>query len=122
MNGQELIDAERLRQIKKKKYTLAHDDNHMRGELYKAASAYEFSNPALWPWPNGWKLTPDPVRRLVKAGALYKAEAERLLRLFEQTNDYNINDRRSDVAKCIIRCVIWINKLLSLENGKDTTT
>ena len=34
-----------------------------------------------WPWsPEGWKPSPDPVRNLVKAGALIAAEIDRLQR------------------------------------------
>jgi hypothetical protein len=35
----------------------------------------------LWPWdPSWWKPSPDPIRNLVKAGALIAAEIDRLQR------------------------------------------
>ncbi len=38
-----------------------------------------------WPWEMAWlKISEDPVRNLVKAGALIAAEIDRLLRLAEK--------------------------------------
>jgi hypothetical protein len=36
----------------------------------------------FWPWDQDWwKPSPDPIRNLVKAGALIAAEIDRLQRL-----------------------------------------
>jgi len=97
--GADLIAAERRRQVVVEGYPTAHDLSHEpNGELAAAAWAYmadlvtdgdcdHFEEPEGWPWPaidgtNGcsWKPTPDdPVRQLVKAGALIAAEIDRLL-------------------------------------------
>ena len=95
--GIELIAEERARQISREGYTPEHDDKHDRNELLKAADCYitavrrmsqlVYKNlwkklPALWPWePTWWKPSDDPVRNLVKAGALIAAELDRLQRL-----------------------------------------
>lgn len=90
--GIELIAAERARQIAVEGWTLAHDDKHAHGELAAAADSYriyadkliEFGDklpacfiPKQWPWERcWWKPSKDPVRNLVKAGALYQAQAD----------------------------------------------
>lgn len=87
--GSLLIVAERYRQITVESYTPEHDDEHDKGELVWAARAYAaaynlpFFHPedVGWPWDRAsWKLTDDPIRNLVKAGALIAAEIDRLLR------------------------------------------
>ena len=97
MNGTELIAQERQRQIDAEGWTPAHDDGHVSAELTNAACAYaetaalqmygdemeppiEFA-PDCWPWRlEWWKPSPDPIRNLVKAGALIAAEIDRLQR------------------------------------------
>lgn len=89
--GTDLIAAERNRQINVEGWTPDHDAEHTRGELANAARAYlsEVSRarggfyperlPVAWPWdPSWWKPSDDPVRNLVKAGALIAAEIDRL--------------------------------------------
>ena len=98
--GAGLIAGERARQISGEGYTAEHDDKHALGELPDAAAAYakvasaqmrgasaeEF--PAFmmtfegeWPWEEeAWKPSDDPIKNLVKAGALIAAEIDRLLR------------------------------------------
>lgn len=102
----QLIGQERLRQIDRYGWTPAHDDSHVNGELTRAAIGYamfglwraidpdgtdvvpgevpsEFENE--WPWDERWwKPSDDPVRNLVKAGALIAAEIDRLVRLEAQ--------------------------------------
>ena len=90
--GVELIRAERQRQIDVEGFGAGHDDEHPSGELACAADAYVFAALAniawkpvvptmLWPWElEAWKPSPDPVRNLVKAGALIAAEIDRILR------------------------------------------
>jgi hypothetical protein len=98
MTGAELITAERRRQIEGEGFTQAHDDEHTDCELLDAAICYagmagsivldedagEEAKDGLlkgWPWsPEWWKPSDDPVRNLVKAGALLCAEIDRLER------------------------------------------
>lgn len=93
MNGAELIAAERQRQIDAEGWTPDHDDEHGGGELADAAFVYlwhvttrAFPTPGqpprlFWPWaPEWYKPSDDPVRNLVKAGALIAAEIDRLER------------------------------------------
>lgn len=83
---------ERLRQIDSEGWTPEHDDEHNGGELACAADAYihaALANIAgvppqptvMWPWDGSWwKPSDDPIRNLVKAGALIAAEIDRLQR------------------------------------------
>jgi len=94
MRGDELIAAERQRQVTIEGWTPEHDDAHDTGELNLAAQAYVIHafaavnnvpvpNQALnmWPWSMKWlKPSADPIRNLVKAGALIAAEIDRLQR------------------------------------------
>lgn len=101
--GSTLIAAERRRQIEVEGWTPEHDDGdgaHDDGEMVEAAVEYcriaqaitspesqiaaaPASGPStVWPWDEEWwKPTwSDPVRNLVKAGALIAAEIDRLNR------------------------------------------
>lgn len=89
MTGSELILHERARQESQEGWTAEHDDKH-DGQLVDAAIAYaahaRYKRPTAeapnnW-WPYGWdfKPSPDPIRNLVKAGALIAAEIDRLQR------------------------------------------
>lgn len=95
MDGVELIKAERQRQIESEDWTPEHDDEHQTGEISRAAISYAtrgfyqtYSNGKVvidstlgWPWDIAWfKPSPDPVRNLVKAGALIAAEIDRIQR------------------------------------------
>lgn len=108
MNGAAQITRERSRQLVEEGFDQRHDvENHERKELASAAKAYltdycASSNyhdvpPMSWPWPGtydpelgqrvgcGWKPTPaDPIRQLVKAGALIAAEIDRLIAIQSQ--------------------------------------
>ncbi len=90
--GAELIAAERQRQIDVEGWTPEHDDKHHQGEMADAAACYALRSyepvrgdekpKSMWPWaPEWWKPSDDPVRNLVKAGALIAAEIDRLQRL-----------------------------------------
>lgn len=96
MSGIELIAYERLRQMEAEGYSTKHDDAHVNGELLAAAVCYagmerllmmgapvsRSTPPFDWPFENAaWKPTADPVRNLVKAGALIAAEIDRLQRI-----------------------------------------
>lgn len=94
MTGEALILAERERQIAVEGHAPRQDDQYTEGQLCAAAECYEAAGDviamggemrelpeATWPWSSGWwKPSEDPVRNLVKAGALYRAEADRYLR------------------------------------------
>ena len=96
MNGVQLIAAERMRQIEDEKFSAKRDDKYVLGELGMAAESYlsavvtpdeegddnGMPRPSWdWPWDkNWWKPAQDPIRNLVKAGALIAAEIDRLQR------------------------------------------
>lgn len=98
MNGVELIAAERQRQIEVEGWAPEHDDEHDGYEMSAAAKVYCDAarlagergkiGPELWrrlaqdfPWEPKWcKPSDDPIRNLVKAGALIAAEIDRLTR------------------------------------------
>lgn len=96
----ELIAAERQRQVEEEGFTPEHDDEHIDAELSGAAVAYaDYACRQVWAWPGKlghrppaqtwrwsherWKPSDDPIRNLVKAGALIVAEIERLRRAAE---------------------------------------
>lgn len=87
-----LINDERQRQISVEGWTESHDDQHDYGEMAKAALAYYLSAtgrcslradgaPLGWPWDVKWWKPKEPMRDLVRSGALFVAEKERLRRL-----------------------------------------
>lgn len=97
LSGVELITAERQRQINVEGWTPEHDDAHKKHELLFAALSYvaAVATPDEWnldqglpqapchdwPWAKKWwKPSDDPIRNLVKAGALIAAEIDRLER------------------------------------------
>lgn len=98
-SGIELIAEERRRQISHAGWLPEYDDNHKNGQLAAAGACYSdvavelvrgvedfdeirFNTLEFWPWDDHWfKPSPDPVRNLVKAGALIAAEIDRLQRL-----------------------------------------
>ncbi len=103
--GTELITEERQRQIDVEGWDSEHDDEHTSMPLATAAASYALdvvskhaevsdswkrtfdrASSEVWPFDEEWfKPTPeDPVRQLVKAGALIAAEIDRLQRLKEQ--------------------------------------
>lgn len=88
MNGAELIAAERHRQIDSEGWTPAHDDGWTAHQLVDAAVSYAVDAithtprpPREWPWDSRWWKPSDPIRDLVKAGALIAAEIDRLRRV-----------------------------------------
>jgi len=91
--GIELIAEERLRQVSAESWTPEHDDGHDDGSLGKAAVCYiksarlwclkkpvHWLSPSGWPWSPNWWKPKDPIRDLVRAGALIAAEIDRLQR------------------------------------------
>ena len=109
--GLELIAEERARQMSEENWNSLHDDQHKNRELAAAALSYlkhyvarawTFKNelgmpgitdgeetyrseemPDSWPWEEGdWKPK-NPMRDIVRAGALIAAEIDRLQRIQE---------------------------------------
>ena len=96
MSGIDLIMTERIRQIEQEGWTPEHDDEHDAGELAAAGAAYAMNaadqlhpysqgdgcneQPPCWPWDDEWWKPKDPLRDLVRAGALIAAEIDRLQR------------------------------------------
>lgn len=89
MNGADMIALERQRQISVEGWTPGHDAEHRTHELTDAARSYisaavspglaTLGPPMYWPWDRSWwKPSDDPIRNLVKAGALIAAEIDRL--------------------------------------------
>lgn len=73
------VIAERRRQINAEGWTPEHDDQHVDGQMAKAAGFYAAPrHPAFWPWAWSWFKPTTRRRDLVKAGALILAEIERL--------------------------------------------
>ena len=90
-DGAALITAERSRQITVEGWTPQHDDDeHESGDLARAVLCYltcglnqsrgvgqQKTVPLSWPWAKEWwKPSDDPVRNMVKAGALIAAEID----------------------------------------------
>jgi hypothetical protein len=80
--GQELVSIERARQLHQ--YTVQRDDaSHQVGQLAQRAASYEEHGtepvpPAEWPGEFEWRPQRNHVAALVRAGALYQAEIDRL--------------------------------------------
>jgi hypothetical protein len=116
--GIELIAAERQRQVEVEGWTPDHDAKHADSQMADAAMCYigtsinefnEYSSelskaPYAWPWAEKWwKPSNDPVRNLVKAGALIAAEIDRIQRRDRPAPDVCENcghgrDRHVDVV------------------------
>lgn len=101
MSGAELIAAERQRQLGAEGWTPEHDNGHGDGDLIVAAACYiehveGFDSGrvlATWPWhPSWWKPSDDPIRDLVKAGALIAAEIDRRQRAATPENVESPNE------------------------------
>lgn len=101
MSGIELIAAERDRQINEEGWSAEHDAEHAEICLAVAGACYAldvasrhtgeheswksiYAEPVkrLWPFDLEWfkPTVDDPVRQLVKAGALIAAEIDRILK------------------------------------------
>lgn len=128
MSGIELITVERERQISKEGWSATHDDNeHEAGDLLDAAICYAYTDPGDdtepvdWPWDSKWwKPSTDPVRNLVKAGALIAAEIDRLLRANPPVTEPATQpgkERESDVREQCRR--IALAERVDAESTKD---
>ena len=85
--------TERARQQSEEGWTQAHDDQHLGGEMAKAAACYAMYFdfrlgvcPPDWPWAQSWWKQKNPRRDLVRAAALILAEIERIDRKGESIN------------------------------------
>jgi len=134
MNGIEMIIAERKRQIEEEGWTIEHDDKHTDGSINAAANAYELLGYArrqhsdvvddlaieraksLWMWDLKWlKPAPDAVRNYVRAGALYRAEYERIERVHGAIGLGTIIVESEIAVKCQlgwIRCARTIDRII----------
>lgn len=86
------ITKERFRQQSEEGWTAEHDDfNVVHGALVSAGVCYlqhalgtgrytSFGAPSSWPWAVRWWKPTTPLRDLEKAGALFLAERDRLIR------------------------------------------
>jgi hypothetical protein len=98
-DGRTLIGAERLRQQFTEGFRAEHDEEHETGELARAAYCYRLIGngslgktqsadadqssagmPTAWPWAKQWWKPKTRIKNLVRAGALYQAEIDRLTR------------------------------------------
>jgi len=113
MTGVHLIAAERARQIKDEGWSRTHDDEHAHGEMALAAACYAVVDAEatafkgflddlwgmLWPatnWSIKWWKPKDPLRNLIRAGALIAAEIDRRLGAGEK-----LEPRRGEVEDLI---------------------
>ena len=116
----DLIYAERRRQVEVEGWDERHDDEHDDGAMARAAAIYYLNAtgrcsfgdngiPLGWPWDAQWWKPKDSMRDLVRAGALYVAEKERLHRL---PGSYGLKRERSRRMNPKIKAVV--QSLLSL--------
>lgn len=102
LDGNALLMEERWRQKTEEGWTTEHDEGHDSGDLARAADCYrrigngslgystpqadqsEASVPQGWPWARQWWKPKTRLRNLVRAGALYQAEIDRLCRQRQQ--------------------------------------
>ena len=88
--GAELISIERQRQITDEGYTSETDDHWTMWQLADAAMAYledyfGYDQRTRWTWRTiELHFSDNPIRNLVKAGALIAAEIDRLQRADEK--------------------------------------
>jgi hypothetical protein len=87
INGIDLIQDERQRQILVEGFTPEHDEEHDPGDLSSAGECYlTAAGPDaplllhLWPWAPEWWKPKDIQRNWVRAGALFLAAADRAQR------------------------------------------
>ncbi len=110
--AKELIADERERQISKEGWTIEHDDKHVNGELARAADCYydyaednDYSDtkvPSHWPWEGKWWKPKNQLQDYIRAGALYKAELERLERAGGAAGP-ELTNIRIGIRQCEIR-------------------
>lgn len=125
----EMIVAERRRQIDREGWTHEHDDEHAHRELAEAAAVYAAwagdehvgDPPVGWPWDrDSYKPTPgNPIRDLVKAGALIVAEIERLQRAALGRLEQELDETKARYAEqCELTQEMRANALVLKEEAK----
>lgn len=124
----ELILAERHRQIAEEGHTPEQDDNCLAHELMIAGACYEREPDRreadflthCWPWEkDSWKPTSHEgpqgrIRELVKAGALFTAELDRLNRASKKVSPHKVAAK-----KRIERVIAKIAVLLEQAERKE---
>lgn len=117
LTGVHLIAAERARQVKDEGWDRHHDGEHAHGEMALAAACYAIVDAEavkfkgflddlwgmLWPtteWSIKWWKPKDPLRNLIRAGALIAAEIDRRLDAGEK-----LEPRRGDIEDLILDLV-----------------
>lgn len=102
MTGLEAIRSERKRQISKEGWSAEHDDRHEDRELMRAGMHYlhygtKYQSATGWPWDATWFKPKDRRRNLIRAGALFLAERDRLHRI---NPDHSVNhvNHKLDIA------------------------
>lgn len=98
VTGHALIAAERRRQVTVEGYTADHDLRHGRGPLVRAAWCYENGTRTEWPWEPDFYKPKNPLRDLVRAGALWLAVRE----VFSKT-DYDRESVEAHIDKIAAR-------------------
>lgn len=121
MSGRHMIARERERQIRQEGYSSFLDDRYVACQLRRAASCYASlpisrhgSNPpANWPWPKeAWKPTPgNRICELMRAGALYLAEADRQWRLGHVPTSERMRAKAAACARKIDRILKLTDKI-----------
>jgi hypothetical protein len=132
MTALEMIMDERERQISQKGYDAAHDDAHWNQQLlsaaggYADAAAFEFLfgvplpvSPNGWPWDDKlFKGTGGVEHLLIKSGALFQAEADRLRR----KNGYQDQPGTSPYSQYLVRIIMAIDHVRSMTPRLDDSS
>ena len=111
--GIERIHEERTRQITTEGWSSSHDDEHPEMTLWRAGTCYETAGdmnanygtdhrlvkPEIWPWEDEWwKPATNAIRNYEKAGALFKAEADRFRRMDRFSDASHMDTEANRVA------------------------
>lgn len=110
--GQQLIAAERDRQIAAEGWTHDHDDRQGAEALELAAVSYrdatgaDSAPHAQWPWDPKWWKPKSRQENLVRAGAIYQAAADAA----ERAGDYA---RRDSLLEHVASCSILLDSVLA---------
>lgn len=112
--AQAVIALERKRQIEVEGWTAEHDDSHDQGELTKAGSCYVDAAsfqapldraPKDWPFDEEWWKPKTIELDLIRAGAFFQADFDRLERSVEQ--DPVDHERPGRRAERLERVIYW---------------
>jgi len=112
LTGQQLIAAERSRQIESENWSANHDDDQGSEKLelaalcYRNAAGEDCPAPANWPWAIEWWKPKSRQRNLERAGALYQASADAA----ERAHDF---ERRDDLWGHVASCGILLDSVIT---------